>query len=336
MSIETAARDYVFAHFGLLKTSETAYQRAVRKGLVTLEEVAQRAKTTPDKLRASLGAFTQGLSSKGLLRDQRFQALRTAPLMAHHNVKPENLVGAGPTASAFGVFVSPDAGTSLRILSENKKGSGLLAGLQMESGKRIPPRLAARLRKPQDPGITNSIVAHELAEKAMLDAVSKGYKAPAVASHAGPGAVLAERVGVKDPAVLDAFDKLRTLSADDAEIMRLAKQHGMVGNYVPAPGGRAHRSLDLALERAAVGIPAAQNRIRVSQPVTGPLRRRMEMAQRAADFASGFSSSKYAPLQTIGQVGTNVSQLIAPFLAVKPRSQMTPEQVKAFIATQSR
>lgn len=322
-----------------LKTGEAAWQRAMRTGAISSEQFKRFAPGNPNtkgwlqRARDNLSGFVSELSPWNQIRDQKLQARLRLPLMAHHQVDPHNLPGMGPATNAAGVHVDIDTGTMLRNLQEGGTIRRTGAMALLASGHHMPEgRMKQLLSKPQDPGITNAVVRHELAENRMLQGHTRGaYAAVPAASHAGPGALLAERLGVKDPAVHAVFDKMRASNPDDARMMRLMRQHGYTPNNVPALGGRVHRSLDAAVERMPVTGPAVTNRVTWgTAPIVDPKQR---TGLKFTSWLGGQASKLQGPM---GEVGGAARELADRALAAQPRRQnLTQDQVYKFIGSQS-
>ena len=99
------------------------------------------------------------------------------------------------------------------------------------------------------PSAYRSTLEHEFAESRMVRGEKdKRYIAREFATHKGPAAVIAERLGFQNPDVHAYRDLLREdnplYMPGDQVIQKKLRQHGMVGNYVMPLGGRAHRSID--------------------------------------------------------------------------------------------
>lgn len=120
----------------------------------------------------------------------------------------------------------------------------------------VPPSRAplarhalSRAVRPEDPAVTAAVVRHERGERAHHRAMTEGLPGNFISSHLGAGPILAERLGERDPRVLEVMSRLRAKSPEDTAVMRALRQHGGVGGYVPPLGGRAHRSLEGAVSQ---------------------------------------------------------------------------------------
>ena len=338
----------------MVKEAKTRWQKALETGEIGAKElgviaggahIPKSGRGWVSNIRNNLSSFASDLSPKQLERHRTLQDRLTPALSKFYDVTAANYPGMGPAtvpgaskdfSRVVGkVHVSPQAGTQIRNLTEGSSAAKLMAGASLVSGKPVPNRLYDLIRRPEDAGITNSIIKHELGEKRMMDALSGGHPAIPFASHLGPAAIMSERAGVRDPRVLEVMDKLRTTSHDDAAAMRLLKQHGMTGNYTPALGGRTHRSLDAAFERMPVR-EGMQNRIKTQSPLTDPkTRRQLGYAQSAANWASNLTGTSDLP-NNLRTMGKNLKNSIDPVLNAKFKAQArTPSEVLKFIASQS-
>ena len=235
-----------------IKTSAPRWQKLLQRGRLGAQELGRIEAAGG---RAGMSSWGEMLGGAELARHRALEQKLVRPYGAAHNIQPHNFPGAGPATVHKGVFVDPSSGTFIRQFMDPKQNvavRGAAATALMAPGVSWPELLMRRLRKPQDAGITRAIQRHELAEAGMLH---NGLKPNFVASHRGPGPLLAERMGVKDPDVMQALDQMRAMGKEDSSLMKKLRQYGMVGNYVPTLGGRTHRSL----ERATSELPGSIN-----------------------------------------------------------------------------
>jgi hypothetical protein len=207
------------------------------------------------------------------------------------------------------------------------------AATVLASGKELPPFVQKQLAKASDPVVTKSIVDHELAERRMLvgNTLDK-YPLTGFASHAGPDALIAERLGIRDPEAMQLFDKLRNLSPDDAAASTLLKQHGMTSNSPIPLGGRAHRSLLGAVERMPTGTDAFRLRAGTKTPIYGKHRVDLERYQRYAQTAERFLPQSSSAAGTVKSMRESIENL----LAVPNRAQrLSPDQINYMLSSMS-
>lgn len=200
-------------------------------------------------------AFSSPLSAEQLARHRTLEQKLVRPYGAAMGVNPKQIPGFGPSTLVGQPYVDPDAGTFMRHWM-NPKPAQAWAGMHATvTPQVIPEGIRARLRRPEDAGITRAVQKHELAESALFQGMSSGAIRPNfMASHLGSAPLLAERIGVQDPAVQQLFDRLRSVSREDTSATRLLRQHGMVGNYVPPLGGKTHRTLERGISQMPTTI----------------------------------------------------------------------------------
>lgn len=206
------------------------------------------------KIRAALQAPGQELSGEALARYRDLSARRAAQKVTNAGGVLANKPGVG-AASLMGVpHVSPQAGTTIRGFASKKAPVRGLAMTVMSSGQDLPEAIYKHVAKPVDKSLFSSVAHHELAEAASQHAAAHGgYKPSPVASHMGTAPYLAENLGQRDTEALGVMRRLRaTTGVDDPAMYAKLKQHGMVGNYTPPLGGRAHRSLEHQAARLPV------------------------------------------------------------------------------------
>mgnify|MGYP000846921635 CR=1 FL=1 len=224
-----------------VKLAAARWQKLFQRGRLGAQEL-QRIEGAGG--RAGMQAFSSPLSEDALARYRTLQQKLIEPYGAAMGIQPKQIPGLGPSTLAGQSYVDPDAGTFLRYAADPSRVTQQAGMYGMVAPGVIPEGIKARLRRPEDAGITRATQKHELAESAIFRGMMSGdFKPNFMASHLGPGPLLAERVGVQDPAVHQTFDRLRAISQEDASATRLLRQHGMVGNYVPPLGGRTHRTL---------------------------------------------------------------------------------------------
>lgn len=327
----------ILARYGLDKIAESAWQRALRLGQIGSKELGRIAGGTPvpangrgwlQGIRQSLTSFASDLHGPSLDQHRQLQSKLTAPLMSHYGTNPKNLPGVGPATAMGQTYVSPQTGTMIRELAEGSTPRRLAATATMASGQELPKGLYERFKKPEDSGLTNAVLRHELGEQRMSQAMTaNAYASNPFASHLGPAADMAERLGQRDPRVVETMDRVRaTMGKDDPAARRLFRQHGAVGSYTPPLGGRAHRSLEAAIERMPVH-EGNQNRAMTGAPFTGTTKTWFERAQRAGELL------QQAPHATLREGGKNLHEAMTQLLARPMRHQQpTQEQVRNHIA----
>ena len=278
-------------------------------------------------IRQGLGSFASDLEGAALNRHRQLQEKLTPALQAHYNVSPKNLPGVGPATVMGNTYVSPQTGTAIRELVEGSTPRRLAATAVMASGQDVPKPLYERLRRPEDASITNSVIKHELAEQRMMQSKGHGvYPGNPFASHLGPSADMAERLGQRDPRAVEVMTKARAqLGKDDPRAATLMRQHGMVGNYVPPLGGRAHRSLESAIEQMPVN-EGGMNRFMMGSPAKGQARTALEYGQRAGQLLQKI------PHATAQSAGAHITESMNSVLSRPNRFRdRSPEQVSQYI-----
>ena len=327
----------VLARYGMEKIAESAWQRALRLGQIGSKELGRIAggAAVPStgrgwlsNIRQNLTSFASDLHGPALDRHRQLQAKLTAPIMTHHGVNPKNLPVYGPATVMGQTYVSPQAGTMIRELAEGSTPRRLAATATMVSGQDLPKGLYERFKKPEDAGLTNAVLRHELGEQRMSQAMAANkYPSNPFASHWGPAADMAERLGQRDPRVVETMDRVRsTTGKDDPAARKLFRQHGAVGSYTPPLGGRAHRSLEAAIERMPVH-EGTENRAMTGAPFTGSTKTWLERGQRAGELL------QQAPHATLREGGKNLHEVMTQHLARPMRHQQPDqEQVRNHIA----
>lgn len=323
----------------LTKTAAAAWQRALRAGTIGAAEIQRLAPhASPSNLagvRSHLQTPGTELSGAALNRYQHGAEARSKlKVLASPSgmLKNHPTVGPGVIPSMEGgqIGVSTQVGTTLRLMSGRGATKAVAQGA-MVSGKEIPQSLYSRLAEPGDRSLFASTAAHELAERQGMSAMRHGtLNANPVASHISVAPLLAERIGQRDSEALRVFDQLRaTTGKDDPRVRKKLREMGMVANYTPPLGGRAHRSM----EAYTAGMPiedAVMNRYLMGGRIT-PTR---EGAQTAARWGNRYDRvKKYLPEQTV----KNLDELRSGYHAVLNRplafNKQDPAQVRALTAT---
>jgi len=264
--------DDIYAYIVFEKVAAPAWKKMLDAGRIGAEELSRMLPHTPvpgnyhgvpeaaalpkllPKVRAALQAPGQELSGEALARYRDLSARRAAQKVTNAGGVLANKPGVG-AASLRGVpYVSPQAGTTIRGFDSKKAPERGLAGTVMLSGQDLPEAIYKHVAKPVDKSLFSSVAHHELAEAASQRAAAHGgYKPSPVASHMGTAPYLAENLGHRDAEALSLMRRLRaTTGTDDPAMYAKLKQHGMVGNYTPPLGGRAHRSLEHQAARLPV------------------------------------------------------------------------------------
>lgn len=248
-----------------VKLAASRWKTLARAGALGAEELQRLAPHVQNpaqniaKVQQHLQAPAQELTGAALDRYRDLSARRAALKIQQAGGSLSNKPGVG-AGSVMGVpFVSPQAGTTIRgFASKNTAVRGLAQGV-LASGQDLPEAVYRRIAKPVDQSLFSSVAHHELAEAASQHAAAKGgYKPSPVASHMGTAPYLAENLTQRDAEALATMRKLRTTTGtDDPAMYAKLKQHGMVGNYTPPLGGRAHRSL----EHQAARLPVQEGRL---------------------------------------------------------------------------
>lgn len=317
--------------------AESAWQRALRLGQIGSHELGRIAGGAPvpasgrgwlQNIRQNLTSFASDLQGAALDRHRQLQDKLTAPLMAHHGTKPKNLPVYGPATVMGETFVSPQTGTMIRELAEGSTPRRLAATATMASGQNLPEGLYQRFKRPEDASITNAVLKHELGEQRMMQSTARGKYSPNLfASHLGPAADMAERIGTRDPRAVEVMDRLRSsMGKDDPRARKLFREHGAVGSYTPPLGGKAHRSLEAAIERMPVH-EGNLNRAMTGAPFTGDTKKWLKSTQRAGQ------ALQQVPHATVQGAGRNLSEAMTELLSRPERHQApSQEQVRNHIA----
>lgn len=332
--------------FGLLKTAKAAWQKRLESGAIGVKELGRLAQGASipasgrgwvKNIRNQLSSFTTDLTPEQLVRYQKRVALTNPAYMKAHSVLPHNAPGYGPaTVMTFmgpQVYTSPNAGTQIRGMVHSNPAVQTTAATVLASGKELPPWVQKRIARASDPVVTKGIVDHELAERRMLvgGALNK-YPTTGFASHAGPDALIAERLGIRDPEAQQLFDKLRQLSPDDAAATALLKQHGMTPNSAIPLGGRAHRSLLGAVEHMPTGAGALRLRAATSTPVYGETREKLEKYRRYAQTAERLLPQASPAVRPVQALRDNIEGILA---APDRAQQLSPDQIKYMLSRMS-
>jgi hypothetical protein len=172
-----------------------------------------------------------------------------------------NLPVAGPATANSRIFVGSPAGQMLREIGEGSiSRKELLKHLMFGAPLKTAPA-------PQDDTLYRTVVAHEGAEKAMLDAAErKEIPARFTASHIGGIPIVAEQLAAfRDPDAQRTLYRIRERHPDDAFIMRKIRQFGGRLDSPLAIGSRQHAALERELARyTPEASPAMNNRIRMA------------------------------------------------------------------------
>lgn len=335
--LEDQAAYNTLARYGLTKIAESAWQRALRLGQIGSKELSQIAGGAPvpasgrgwiQGIRKSLTSFASDLHGSALDRHRQLQDKLTPALMAHHGTTPQNLRWIGPATAGGDTYVSPQTGTMLRELAEGSMPRRLAATATMASGKDLPEALYRRLKRPEDASITNAVLKHELGEQRMALSTARSKYAPnPFASHFGPAADMAERLGTRDPRAMEVMDRLRASTGkDDPRARKIFREHGMLGSYTPPLGGKTHRSIEGAIERMPVD-EGAMNRALSGAPFTGDSRKWFERTQQAGQ------ALQHVPHATVQNAGKELSDSMGQLLDRPARHQAhTQEQAHNHIA----
>lgn len=326
-------------NYVLTKTAAAAWQRALSAGTLGAKDLQRLAPHASPSNIAGIRSHLQTpgveLAGDALARYQRGAEARSklkvlatpsGMLKNHQGIGP----GVKPSIDGGQIGVSPQAGTTLRLMSGRGATKALAQGA-MVSGKEIPQSLYSRLAEPVDRSLFASTAAHELAERQGMSAMGHGtLAANPVASHISVAPLLAERIGQRDSEALHLFDQLRaTTGKDDPRVRKKLREMGMVANYTPPLGGRTHRTM----ETYTAGMPirdAAMNRFTLGGRIT-PTR---EDAQTAARWGNRYDRvKKYLPNQTV----KNLDELRSTYHEVLNRplsfNKQDPAQARALTGT---
>lgn len=233
-----------------IKTSAPRWQKLLQRGRLGAQELGRIEAAGG---RAGMSSWGEMLGGAELARHRALEQKLVRPYGAAHNIQPHNFPLIGPATVDGQVYVDPNSGSLLRQFADPAQGLPVrgAAAVALTSPVPWPEVLMSRIRKPQDAGITRAIQRHELGEAGIM---RNQLKPNLISSHLGPGPLIAERMGVKDPEVWKTLDQTRAMGREDPAVMKLLRQHGMVGNYVPPLGGRVHRSMERATSKAPASL----------------------------------------------------------------------------------
>ena len=300
------------------KAAAPRYLRELQRGALSLRDKLRLGGNTPASIRKNLATAATDLDPAQLSRHRRLQGLLGEAVSRHEGAQLRNKAMAGPAMANGMVHVSPQAGTQLRVMSENPKLAPLtMAGIM--TGRDMPESVAKHLAKPQDPAIYRSILNHERGERAMFHATVAGqYRPNFFASHLGPAADLAERQGVRDPAVHELFDRIRqNTGKDDPRAFKLLRQAGVVAGNAPPLGGRAHRSIEERIARMPTATEeGGMKRVMMGAPMVGPERAKTEALQRRLSQARNHPLAQHAPERVL-EVAKTLDDSLGEVLARK-------------------
>jgi hypothetical protein len=209
------------------------WEKMMRAGQLSAHNVARLQKETGEKnlagIKNKLQAFSSPLNPEQLARNEQL----------HYKLTPHVERHLGVTHTDRPAYYAPREDT-------------------IYASRGADDKFSLRYVPYVPPSAYRTTLEHEAAERRMGRAVRSGRYNPianAQTAHYGPGAVIAERLGVQNPQTRALSDRLRLAPSEkdpfDEIIHRKLKQHGLVGNYVMPLGGRAHRSVDANLQQAA-------------------------------------------------------------------------------------
>lgn len=219
----------------------------------------------------------------------------------------------------------------MRMLADHNTGLGMVTGLL---SKQVPEPIMRRVRRPVDQSLHHAVTNHELAEQAMIRGAASGnYKMNPFASHAGPAALVAENLGSRDADATRVLAAVRGKTHDDAYVQKLLRNRGMVGNYVPPLGGRAHRSVEEAVGHMPIS-EGGLNRFMTESPIRGTPRQ-----ERVMDHVqTGLARLGEVLPQSLGTKATAAAQNLNTLRATwankpVPFTAQDPQQVRRMLAT---
>jgi len=209
------------------------WEKMMRAGQLSAHDVARLQKETGEKnlagVKNKLQAFSSPLNPEQLARHEQL----------HYKLTPHVERHLGVTPTDRPAYYAPREDT-------------------IYASRGADDKLSLRFVPYVPSSSYRSALEHEAAERRMTRAFRSGrYNliANARTAHAGPGAVIAERLGFQNPQTRAFSDRMRLAPSKkdpfDEIIHRKLKQHGLVGNYVMPLGGRAHRSVDANLQQDA-------------------------------------------------------------------------------------
>lgn len=275
-----------------VKLAASRWREMFRNKLIGRNELSRLAPHIKDpaqniaKVQQHLQAPAQELAGAALDRYRDLSARQAALKIQQAGGHLTNKPGVGAGSFNGTPFVSPQTGTFIRgIASKNLASRASAQGL-LATGKDLPDALYQRIAKPVDKSLFSSVAHHELAEAASQQAAKANSYHPApVASHLGTAPYLAESLGQRDAEARTIMHRIRANTGyDDPAMYAKLKQHGMVGNYTPPLGGRAHRSLEHQAARLPVN-EGAQKRLLTQTRMNIPpnTERKIQNVERAYD-----------------------------------------------------